>query len=192
MVYRPASPRISPLAPDERDEQVRELLGGAGSLADSVGGQALDIFATLARHPGLFRRWLPFGGELLAGKLPDRDRELLILRTAWRCRSDYEWIQHQSIARDAGVTAAEIERLRLADAPDAPGWAAFDATLVRAADELHDEGCLSDATWAALAGRYDERQLIELPMLVGHYHLLAFTLSSLGVQLESDDSGAAG
>ena len=35
-----------------------------------------------------------------------------------------------------------------------------------------------------LAARYDERQLIELPMLVGHYHLVAFTLNSLGVQLE--------
>ena len=185
---RPSSPRIPPLPPDERDEQANELLAQVGAPVRAAG----NLFATLVRHPGLFRRWLPFGGKLLAGRLPDRDRELLILRTAWRCRSDYEWIQHQSIARDAGVTAAEIERLRLADTPDAPGWAAFDATLVRAADELHDEGCLSDATWAALAGRYDERQLIELPMLVGHYHLLAFTLSSLGVQLESDDSGAAG
>jgi hypothetical protein len=88
------------------------------------------------------------------------------------------------IAGDAGVTAEEMERLTLADAPDAPGWAAFDATLIRAADELHEDSCLGDATWQALAGRYDERQLIEVPMLVGHYQLLAFTLNSLGVQLE--------
>ena len=40
------------------------------------------------------------------------------------------------------------------------------------------------ATWAALAGRYDDRQLIEVPMLVGHYHMLAFTLNSLGIQVE--------
>jgi 4-carboxymuconolactone decarboxylase len=49
---------------------------------------------------------------------------------------------------------------------------------------LHEKACISDATWTALSERYDERQLIELPMLVGHYHMVAFTLNSLGVQRE--------
>jgi 4-carboxymuconolactone decarboxylase len=57
--------------------------------------------------------------------------------------------------------------------------------LLRATDELHADACIADDTWDALAARYDERQLIELPMLVGHYHLVAFTLNSLGVQPES-------
>ncbi|MGH9193889.1 MAG: carboxymuconolactone decarboxylase family protein [Acidimicrobiales bacterium] len=177
---KPLTPRIPPLPPDERDEAANELLAQVGAPVQF----ASNLFATLVRHPGLFRRWLPFGGKLLAGQLPARDRELLILRTAWHCGSDYEWTQHVRIAGDAGVTAEEMERLTLADAQDAPGWAAFDATLIRAADELHEDSCLGDATWRALAGRYDERQLIEVPMLVGHYQLLAFTLNSLGVQLE--------
>jgi 4-carboxymuconolactone decarboxylase len=177
---KPTAPRIPPLPPEERDERADELLAQVGAPAQSAG----NLFNTLVRHPGLFRRWLPFGGKLLLGLLPGRDRELLILRTAWLCRSDYEWTQHVRIAAGAGVTAEEMERLRAADAPDDPAWAPFDATLIRAADELHDGGCLGDATWAALAGRYDERQLIEVPMLVGHYHMLAFTLNSLGIQVE--------
>lgn len=177
---KPTGPRITPLPPDERDGQAQELLSLVGPLA----GAADNLFATLVRHPGLFRRWLPFGGKLLAGRIPARDRELLILRTAWRCGCDYEWGQHLRIAGAAGVTPGEIERLQLAGAADDPGWAPFDAVLVGAADELHDDGYLSDSTWAALAARYDERQLIELPILVGHYHLLAFTLNSLGVQLD--------
>ena len=185
---RPSSPRIPPLPPDERDEQANELLAQVGAPVRAAG----NLFATLVRHPGLFRRWLPFGGKLLAGRLPDRDRELLILRTAWRCRSDYEWTQHQSIARDARITAEEIELLRLADAPGAPGWAPFDATLVRAADELHDDGVIGDATWASLAARYDEKQLIEVPMLVGHYHMVAFTLNSLGTPIEATADTDAG
>jgi alkylhydroperoxidase family enzyme len=88
------------------------------------------------------------------------------------------------IAAGAGVTAEETERLRAADAPDDPAWAPFDAVLIRAADELHDRACIGDATWAALAERYDERQLIEVPMVVGHYHMLAFALNSLGIQVE--------
>ncbi|HEX6421212.1 MAG TPA: carboxymuconolactone decarboxylase family protein [Acidimicrobiales bacterium] len=175
---RPAAPRIPPLPPAERDERARDLLERAGGPAAG----ATNIFATLVRHPGLFRRWLPFGGKLLAGELPPRDRELLILRTAWNCRSPYEWGQHVRIARSAGVADADIERV--AHGPAAEGWSAHDALLMAAADELHGDACVSDRTWAALADRYDERQLIEVPMLVGHYHLVAFALNSLGVQLE--------
>ncbi len=164
--------------PADLDAAAQELLSGA----TRPGSHATNIFATLVRHPGLFRRWLPFGGKLLTGKLPARDRELLILRTGWRCRSEYEWGQHVLIAKATGLTDAEIGRVR--DGPDVPGWDAFDATLLRAADELHDDACLSDETWQLLAARYDERQLIEVPMLVGHYHMVAFTLNSLGVQRE--------
>ncbi|MEY2460760.1 MAG: hypothetical protein QOG30_2590, partial [Acidimicrobiaceae bacterium] len=132
---RPQSPRIPPLGPDEQDDQARELLAGAAA----PGIPASNIFSTLVRHPGLFRKWMPFGGKLLTGKLPARERELLILRTGWRCQSDYEWGQHVLIGRAAGLSDEEIERLKAG--PDAPGWDPFDAALVRAADELHDDAC---------------------------------------------------
>jgi alkylhydroperoxidase family enzyme len=167
---------VPPLPEAERDAQARELL------ADVAGGPTVNIFATLVRHPGLFRRWMPFGGKLLAGKLPARDRELLILRAGWLCGSAYEWAQHAPLGRRAGLSPTEVERV--AAGPDDPAWDAADATLLRAADELHTDACITDATWAALAERYDERQLIEIPMLVGHYHLVAFTLNSLGVPVE--------
>ncbi len=176
---RPTSPRIDPLAPAARDDEARELLATVALPADS--DSTLNIFATLVRHPGLFRRWLPFGGKLLAGKLPARDRELMILRTAWRTRAEYEWGQHVVIARSSGVADDEIARVR--SGPD-DGWTEFEAALLRAVDELHDDGCISDATWRTLVTRYDARQLIEVPMLVGHYHMVGFTLNSLGVQLE--------
>lgn len=181
---RPATPRIPPLADADRDDQVRELLDQAGGPAAG----ATNIFATLVRHPGLFRKWLPFGGKLLAGKLPARERELLILRTGWLCGSAYEWAQHVLIARAAGLTDDEIARVR--EGPDA-GWSPIEALMLRAADELHDDACITDATWGALADHLDERQLIELPMLVGHYHLVAFALNSLGVQVEDDTAAAA-
>ncbi len=183
MADRPTSPRIPPLSADQQDDQARDLLGGAVA----EGSPASNIFATLVRHPGLFRRWLPFGGKLLAGKLPARDREMLILRTGWLCRSEYEWGQHVLLGRSAGLDDGDIDRIMTG--PDTPGWSPFDATLLRAADELHDDGHITDATWAALAERYDERQLIEVPMVVGHYHLVSFTLNSLGVQREAGVPG---
>ena len=183
MTDRPQTPRIPPLPAAERDDQAQELLGGVGG----VTGPASNIFDTLVRHPGLFRKWLPFGGKLLSGKLPPRDRELLILRTGWHCRSAYEWGQHVLIAGAVGLNDEEIARVT--QGPDAPGWDDFERVLLTAADELHGDACIGDATWAALAERYDQRQLIELPMLVGHYHMVAFTLNSVGVQREEGVPG---
>jgi 4-carboxymuconolactone decarboxylase len=186
MTDPPTTPRVAPAAPSDLDDAAQELLAGA----TPTGSRATNIFATLVRHPGLFRRWLPFGGKLLAGKLPARDRELLILRTGWRCRSEYEWGQHTLIGRASGLTDAEIRRIQ--QGPHAPDWDDFEAVLLRAADELHDDSGLSDETWDALSARYDERQLIEVPMLVGHYHLVAFALNSLGVQREPGVPGFDG
>jgi alkylhydroperoxidase family enzyme len=143
-------------------------------------GDPPRLFTTLARHRRLFRRWLAFSAMLLLrGELPAADRELLILRTAWRCGSWYEWAHHASLAGRAGL--AEVAVGRIPDGPSADGWTERQRLLLRAADELVDSRVLGDATWAALAGLLDERQLIELCMLVGHYEMLAATLNSLGV-----------
>jgi hypothetical protein len=70
----PSTPRIKPLPEGEQTDAAKELLA-ASIMPDA------NIFTTLVRAPGLFRRWLPFGGKLLRGKLSGRDRELLILRS---------------------------------------------------------------------------------------------------------------
>jgi alkylhydroperoxidase family enzyme len=70
--------------------------------------------------------------------------------------------------------------------------------VLRAVDELHDEGDISDATWDTLAQRFDRPQLIELVALIGNYHMLSFLLNALRIEPEPDDSpgfpvtGAAG
>ena len=171
-------PRIPPLTRADRDDAADEMLAMVGDLSD------LNIFTTMLRHPRFFRRWVPYGAMLLRGSLPARDRELLILRTAHRCGCAYEWGHHEGIAGAAGITPEEIESVRRERAWS--GWSDFDAVLIRAADELHDVQRISDPTWQTLAGRYDDQQLIEVPMLVGHYHAVAFTLNSLGVQLEQE------
>ena len=60
---------------------------------------------------------------------------------------------------------------------------------MRASDELHRESTISDATWAALVSDYDDRQMIEVCMVVGQYHLVAFTLNALGVEREPGVGG---
>ena len=182
MASPPTTPRIPPLPRGERTPAVQELLDTV-----KIAGADANIFTTFVRAEGLTRKWLPFGGKLLSGKIPARDRELLILRTGWNCRSEYEWAQHVVIGSRAGLTQEEMDRIPAG--PDADGWDRFDATLLRAADELHRDWNIGDATWAELAERYDVPQLIELPMLVGHYHMVAMTLNSLGIQIDEGLTG---
>jgi alkylhydroperoxidase family enzyme len=145
------------------------------------GGRPPNVFTTLARHRRLFRRWLRFAGALMpGGLLPRADSELVILRVAHNCRSEYEWRHHERLGRQAGLSRGEIERVR--EGAEASGWSPRQALLLRAADELHAPArSISDELWAALSAELDERELIELCMLVGHYEMLAMTLNALRV-----------
>ena len=113
--------------------------------------------------------------------IPYRDKEILILRTAWLSRGDYIWGRHYVRGKEAGLTDEQITQITAG--PGASGWNEFDATLLRAADELHTSRFVSDATWNALAARYTEDQVREVVMIVGDYTQLAMFQNSLGAQL---------
>ena len=180
---RLSEPRVPPVREEDLDEEAREFLQTVGRE-----GRVLNIYRTLAAHPKLLKRWGVFGTHVLyKSTLPARERELLILRTGWLCRSEYEWGQHVIIAGAAGVTVEEIERVKAG--PEVEGWVPFDAALLRAADELHNDAFISDATWAALSEWFDTQQLIDVIFAVGQYHVVSMALNSLGVQL---DEGVAG
>ena len=170
-------PRLPPLSESEWDDETREIL----ERASFTGGDPLNIYLTLAHHPKLMKRWMVFGNHLLfKGALPARDRELLILRTAVNCRADYEWGQHLAFARQAGIDEAEIAAV--VDGPDHASWSDLDRALLRAADELHTDYEISDATWKELSTRYSTQELVEVPFTVGQYHMVAMALKTLGVE----------
>jgi alkylhydroperoxidase family enzyme len=153
----------------------------ARALGRAAGTNPPHVMTTLGRNRRLFRRWLWFASALMPrGRLPRADTELLILRVAHRCDCPYEWQHHERLGARAGLDRASIDRVR--SGPDADGWTPRQALLLRAADELHDDRRIAEATWTALAAQLGEEQLIEFCMLVGHYEMLAMTLNSLEVQ----------
>ena len=173
-----SAPRIPPLDQKDWPEESRQQLA---PMIDS--GRVYNIFSTLARYPKLLKRWLPFANHVLfKSTLAPREREILILRIGWLCRSEYEFAQHVVIGRRAGLADADIQRI--IDGPDAAGWSAFEAALVRAADELRRDAVVSDATWEALSTHYGPDQLMDVVFTVGQYNLVSMALNSLGVQLD--------
>jgi 4-carboxymuconolactone decarboxylase len=174
----PAQPRLTPLEPAQRTEEQRELLVGIW------GEDVPNLFSTVARHPALYRTWMPFCMQLLTQSVfPPRERELLIIRTASLCGSAYELEPHLRLGAKVGLSDRDLAALTGAGTRD---WSAREGLLVAAADELHATHEISEATWRGLSALLTTEQLVELPMLVGHYILLAGTLRSLGVPLESE------
>jgi 4-carboxymuconolactone decarboxylase len=174
----PAQPRLTPLEPAQRTEEQRELLAGIW------GEDVPNLFSTVARHPALYRSWFPFCLQLLTQSVfSPRERELLIIRTAALCGSAYELEHHLRLGAEVGLSDRDLAALTGGGSHD---WAPREQLLVTATDELHAQHMISEATWRGLSALLTTEQLVELPMLVGHYILLAGTLRSLGVPLETE------
>jgi len=197
-----SEPRIAPLTDEEfiqkadklvdKSEWAKEvqyIINLINSMKSSSAPQSrYNVFKTWMRYPESFMRNLIWGFHILSqSSLPGRDRELLILRIGWLCGAEYEWSQHKLIGSMNGLRSKEIRRIT--EGPDAEGWDPFDATLIRAVDELYTDCFISDATWNFLAERYDERQLIDLTFTVGTYNSICMFLNTLGVQLDKGFSG---
>ncbi|MGB0114197.1 MAG: carboxymuconolactone decarboxylase family protein [Ilumatobacteraceae bacterium] len=178
-IERPSEPRIAPIDMDDVDGELAETLG-AGLLID---GKPLNIFGVLAQHPKLLKRFNLLGGFLLnKGLIPEREREVVILRVGWNARAVYEFGQHTVIGRRVGLTDGEITALT--KAPDAHDWSDGDLALIGLADDLCADDCVSDATWAALVTRWSDAELAELLVVAGFYRLVSGFLNSTGVQLD--------
>jgi alkylhydroperoxidase family enzyme len=183
--------RIMPLPASEVGPEGAEIVRARQKAAGLVETAAIpEVVATLLRHPNLYEKHASIGAELFGrGELSPRQRELAILRTGWLCGAPFEWGEHVAIAKRAGLTSAEIQRLTLA--ADSAGWDADDCAIVEAAEELHHDAMISDRVWAALGAFLDERQLIELVYVVGHYTKVAFLQNALRLRLPLGNEGLA-
>ncbi|MCP3854568.1 MAG: carboxymuconolactone decarboxylase family protein [Actinomycetia bacterium] len=177
MADRPTQFRIQPVS--EPDDETREAL--AKTIARD--GEPLNIFGVLAHHPKLLKRFNLLGGFILnKGLLPVREREIVILRVGWNAQSRYEFGQHTVIGRHCGLSDDEIRRLTVP--ADEGQWSADDRALVDMCDDIQADDCVSAGTWARLAQRWNEAELIELVVTAGFYRMVSGFLNSTGVELD--------
>lgn len=177
--FRLNEPRLAPLPESQWNEQQIKVL----SNYKREDGSILHVLSTLGRHPKLLDRYSPFINYIMGEQtLPDRDREILILRIGWLCKAKYELGHHSIFAKRAGLTDEDI--LRITKGADAPGWSISEAALIRATDELYNDAIISEETWKILSEHYTEQQFIDVIFTVGQYNMVSWALNSLGVQLE--------
>lgn len=186
-------PRIAPLDVSSLDEKEAEV---AWSVVRNIWAtfsvppqdELSEYFETMVRHPKLMQQQVGMSMQLARGELSPRDRELAVLRTAWLCQAPYEWGEHVQIGRRvAGFTREEVERITIGSA--APGWNEHEKAVLLAVEELFTGAMISDATWQALASRLNDRQLLELPVLVGYYQSVAYLQNAVRFRLRAGNTG---
>ena len=163
-----ATPRIDPAVPPYPPE-VQSWL----DRTMPPGVPPLALFATLARDPRLFQRFMA-GGLLDRGHLILRQRELVISRVTAQCGSEYEWGVHMTFF-GARVKVTDDQRVSLVHGgPRDACWEPGEQVLLEVCDSLH-RGCdLPDDLWARARELVGELGVLELVMLAGFYRTVAY------------------
>jgi alkylhydroperoxidase family enzyme len=134
-------------------------------------------------NPGMFRGFASLSGRVhSASHLPDRIRELVILRTTGMLDAQYEWQAHARIAGRQGVTADDIDALRT-------GRDEHFAGAERAAVELaaaFEKRVVDAEAWKAARAYFSDVELLDLILLAGFYGMASRFALALDVEPDPD------
>lgn len=170
-------PRITPVSDAELTPEQTEALEAFRP------GPVLNIFRTLVRAPKALARFNQWGGYVLSRRndLAPREREIVILRTGYLCKSGYEWTQHVRIGLREGLMEDEIARIKQGASA---GWSDADSALIRASDELHADQFVGNQTWSDLRRHFSEKQCMDVVFTAAQYTQVSMFLNTFGVQLD--------
>jgi alkylhydroperoxidase family enzyme len=173
-----STPRMEPVSPPFSD-----AVQATFDRLMPPGVPPLVLFTTLARSERAFSRFMA-AGLLDKGPVGLRERELMICRTCARCSSEYEWGVHIAFfAERVGLSKEQISGT-VAGTIDPSLWSARDLLILRLADELHETSSMGDELWLALSREFSHEQILELILLSGFYHTVAYLTNGLRLPLE--------
>jgi 4-carboxymuconolactone decarboxylase len=142
----------------------------------------LKLFRMVANAESAYGAWLQYGGALLTRlELDPLLRELVILQVAHLVGSEYEWVQHDAIARAVGASGEQIEAIQ-ADRDDDPAFDADQSLVLQATRTTIAEGAATEDQVAALAELLGPRQVVELLLVIGNYAAIAMLIASTGLE----------
>ena len=168
-------PKVPYLAANEVSAQIQSFWEKAPFV--------LNINRVVAHAESAYKNCMALGLKLLTrAELPDRLRELAILRIAHLCHADYEWTHHARIAKSLGMTEEEIQGVR--DVAQADCFSQLDQTVLAFTDEITFKAKAADNTFATLKKHLSDRQVVELILSVGYWNMIARLIVNIGIDLE--------
>lgn len=181
------------LSPDEAQRRFAEFRIGEAvnnpNLATAM--SKLNVVRALLQNPSVTAAQTHLAGALMGSKtLNPRLRELVILRTGWRTRSEYEFCQHVGIARQLQMSDEEILGVR--DPGNCKAFSEVDRAVIAMADELNDNSEVSEKTWSVLQRIFSAAELVELILVAGFWRMMAGFLKTARIPLDPIDPTVTG
>jgi 4-carboxymuconolactone decarboxylase len=177
-------PRMAPIPPEQFSGEARVFLDrwSGGSFS---GAETNPVLQTFAHHPLLADLFSQLNVHLLTtSSLPLKQRQIAIMRTAWRCKAVYMWSSHLNLSLMRGLDPAMFAPVQTG--ADDPWFSGFERAIVRATDELVDDRRIGDASWQVLSAEWSHQQLLDFMFTVGCYVAIAGVMRSTGVQRQPD------
>lgn len=163
---------------DPRDDRVQ-------SVVKRLPEPRINLFRMLANAPALIGPTLRLGEAILTrSELDPALRELAILHVARLTGTEYEWVQHQEIARLIGVDEQKIGAIADGEITDA----AFDrrelVTLRLVAHALQDAAPPAELV-TEVEAELGRSPLIELLIVTGYYAMLGGVMRAVRLDVDN-------
>jgi alkylhydroperoxidase family enzyme len=144
----------------------------------------LNVFKMMAHAETCFRPFLQLGGAILGHqRLDAKLRELMILRVARLSSAQYEWVQHEAIARGVGATEAQVDAIARGTV-DAECFDPTETLVLRFTTEVVEGVKASPATFAEMQQHFSPQEIVELLLAIGFYMTVARVTESTETDLD--------
>jgi 4-carboxymuconolactone decarboxylase len=160
-------------------------------LADLIGkiragrrGALINVYKLLLHTPALAAIWLDFvSAARFKVDLEGRLREIVIVRVAHLNRTAYVFKQHvPQLSAPEGLSEAECDAL--ADWRNAKTFSPPERAALAYTDAMTRDIAVPDEVFDALRAHFDERQIVELSVLIGLYNMHTRVFTALGIDPE--------
>jgi uncharacterized peroxidase-related enzyme len=170
-------PRLKTLSMDEADPSVRPDFDAFLKAR----GNVPNLFATLARRPGVMRAAAALLREVLApGEVPVRVKELVALRVSWLNGCDYCGASHRKLALAAGATDADLAAV---EERACRSLAEPERAAIHYADAMSAVGGRVPAdVYAELRRHWSETAVVELTAVAGAFAM--FNRLAIALEVE--------
>jgi len=167
---------------EEKDHpELAELIG---KVRAGRRGTLINVYKLLLHSPPLAAIWLDFvSSARFKTELDGRLREIVIIRVAHLNRTTYVFKQHvPELSAREGLTDEECKAL--ADWRKASFFSAREQAALAYTDAMTRDIAVPDEVFAALKPHFNERQIVELTVLIGLYNMHTRVFTALGIDPE--------
>ncbi len=174
-----------PLIQEQDHPELAELVG---KLKSGRRGNLINTYRALLHSPALAQSWFDHSNAVRwRTSLNGRLREIVIIRVAILNRCDYVVKQHiPELALPEGLTMDECEALK--DWQSSGAFSASEQAALAYADAMTRDIDVPDDVFATLKSHFNDREILELTVLIASYAMNTRVLQALKVDREAHHS----